>query len=62
MRKRGAPVVPFCRFYFGVSLLKLNGRNMGTLIINGLPGNLEKITILMNVDATGFDVSLARVV
>ena len=34
------PVVPFCPFYFGVSLLKLNSRKKGTLIINEFPGNL----------------------
>ena len=34
------PVVPFCPFYFGVSLFKLNGRKKGTLTINGLLGNL----------------------
>ena len=32
----GTPVVPFCPFYLGVSLLKLNSRKKGTLIINGL--------------------------
>ena len=26
-------MVPFCPFYFGVSLLKLNSRKKGTLII-----------------------------
>ena len=36
----GTPLVPFCAFYFGVSLLKLNSRNKGTLIIMGLLGNL----------------------
>ena len=36
----GTPVVPFCPFNFGVSLLKLNSRKKGTLIINGLLGNL----------------------
>ena len=39
----GTPVVPFCSFFFyvGVSLLlKLNSRNKGTRIINGLLGNL----------------------
>ena len=33
------PVVPFCPFYFGVSLLKLNSRKKGALIVNGLLGN-----------------------
>ena len=32
--------MPFCPFYFGVSLLKLNSRKKGTLIINGLLWNL----------------------
>ena len=36
----GSPVVPFFRFYVGVSLLKLNIRKKGTLIIRGLLGNL----------------------
>ena len=36
----GTPVVPFCPFHLGVSLLKLNSRKKGTLIINGLLGNL----------------------
>ena len=36
----GTSLVPFCPSYFGISLLKLNGRKKGTLIINGLPGNL----------------------
>ena len=36
----GTPVVHFFRFYFGVSLLKLNMRKKGTLIIKGLLGNL----------------------
>ena len=36
----GTPVVPFCSFYVGVSLVKLNSRNKGTRIINGLLGNL----------------------
>ena len=36
----GTPVVPFCPFYFGVSLFKLNRRRKGTLIMNGLLGNL----------------------
>ena len=34
------PTVPFCPFYFGVFLLKLNSKKKGTLIINGLLGNL----------------------
>ena len=37
----GNPVVPFYPFYLGVSLLKLNSRKKGTLIIKGLLGNLE---------------------
>ena len=32
------PLVPFCPFYLGVSLLKLNNRKKGTLIINRLLG------------------------
>ena len=36
----GTPVVPFFPFYFGVSLLELNSRKEGTLIIHGLLGNL----------------------
>ena len=30
-------------FYFGVSLLKLNSRKKGTLIISGLLGNLVRV-------------------
>ena len=37
----GTPVVGFYPFYFGVSLLKLNSRKKGTLVIMGLLGNLE---------------------
>ena len=33
-------VVPFCTFYLGVSLSKLNSRKKGTLIIKGLLANL----------------------
>ena len=36
----GSPVVPFCPFCLGVSLLKPNMRKKGTLIIKGLLGNL----------------------
>ena len=36
----GTPVVHFFTFNFGVSLLKLNSRKKGTLIINGLLGNI----------------------
>ena len=48
----GTPVVPFCQkgttgvprfirpFYFVVSLLKLNSRKEGTLIVHGLLGYL----------------------
>ena len=36
----GTPVVPFCPFYFEVSLSKLNSRKKGTLVIDGLLGNL----------------------
>ena len=36
----GSPVVPFCPFCLGVSLLKPNIRKKGTLIIKGLLGNL----------------------
>ena len=32
--------MPVCPVYFGVSLLKLNSRKKGNLIINGLLGNL----------------------
>ena len=35
----GTPAVPFCPFYLGVSLLKLNSRKKGTLFIKGLLGN-----------------------
>ena len=35
----GTSVVPFCPFYLGVSLLKLNSRKKGTLVIKGLLGN-----------------------
>ena len=35
--------MPFCPFDFGVSLLKLNSRKKGTLIINWLLGNLVSI-------------------
>ena len=38
----GTTVVPFCPFYLGVSLLKLNIGKKGTLIINGLLGNLVR--------------------
>ena len=37
----GTPVVPFCHLYSGVSFLKLNSREKGTLIIHGLVGNLD---------------------
>ena len=37
----GTPVVPFVPFYMGVSLVKLNTRKKGILIIKGLLGNLE---------------------
>ena len=40
-KRLGTPVVPFCPFYFGVSLLKRNSRKKGTRIIHGLLGNLE---------------------
>ena len=36
----GTPVVPFCPFYLGVSLLKLNTRKKGTLIFKWLLGKL----------------------
>ena len=32
--------MPFSPFYLGVSLLKLNSRKKGTLIVKGLLGNL----------------------
>ena len=38
----GTPVVPFIPFDFGVALLKVSTRKKGTLIINGLLGNLVK--------------------
>ena len=34
-------VVPFCPFWFGVSLLRLSIRKKGTLIIKGLLRNLD---------------------
>ena len=37
---RGTPAVPFYPFCLGVSLLKLNSRKKGTLMIRGLLGNL----------------------
>ncbi len=36
----GTPYVPFFPFYLGVSLSKLDSRKIGTLVINGLLGNL----------------------
>ena len=36
----GSPVILFCPFYLGVSLLTPNTREKGTLIIKGLLGNL----------------------
>ena len=36
----GSPVVPFCPFHMGVSLLKPNTRKKGTLSIKGLLRNL----------------------
>ena len=36
----GTPVVPYSPFHVGVSLLKLNSRKKGTLIIKGLLLNL----------------------
>ena len=41
----GTPVVPFFPFYLGVSLLKLNSRKKGTLIIMGLLGNLVGFSV-----------------
>ena len=38
----GTPVVSFCPFLFWSLLIKLNSRKKGTLIINGLLGNLGK--------------------
>ena len=35
--------MPFCPFYFKVSLLKPNGRKKGTLITKGLLRNLGKV-------------------
>ena len=35
--------MPFCPLYSGVSLLKLNSRKKGTLIINGVLGNLVEV-------------------
>ena len=37
----GTPVVPLFPFYFGVTVLKLNAREKGTLIIKGLLENLD---------------------
>ena len=42
-KQLGTPVVPFFPFYFGVSLLKLNSRKKGTLIIMRLLGNLDEV-------------------
>ena len=39
----GSPVVPFCPFYLGVSVLKPNIWKEGTLIVKGLLGNLEDL-------------------
>ena len=39
----GSPVVPFYPFSFWVSLLKPNSRKKGTLIIEGLLGNLVRV-------------------
>ena len=41
----GTLVVPFCPFYSGVSLIKLNSRKKGTLL-NGLLGNLDNKHVL----------------
>ena len=41
LKDLGTPIVPFCPFFFGVSLLKPKSSQKGTLIINGLLGNLE---------------------
>ena len=45
--------MPFCRFYFGVSLLKLNNRKKGTLIINELLENLDIESRLKGVWSRG---------
>ena len=42
----GTPVVPFCPFYIGVSLLKLNSRKKGALITQGLLGNLGVVILI----------------
>ena len=39
----GSPVLPFCSFSFGDPLLKPNSKNKGTLIIEGLLGNLGEL-------------------
>ena len=49
----GTPVVPFCPLYFGVSLLKLNSRKKGTLVIDGLLENLEDSGYEMWVQVLG---------
>ena len=41
-KELGTPVVPFSPFYFGVSLLRPNSREKGTLVIRGVLGNLGK--------------------
>ena len=38
----GSPVVPFCPFWFGASLLESNSRKKGTLTIKGLLENLAQ--------------------
>ena len=49
--------MPFCPFYFGVSLLKLNSRKKGTLIINGLLGNPGIQGLGFGFEGLGFRVS-----
>ena len=46
--------MPFCPFYFGVSGLKLNSRKKGTLIINGLLGNLGTLRQIIRLTTNGF--------
>ena len=41
----GTPVVPFCPFYFGVSLLKLKSRKKGTLIVLGVTGEPSQTSL-----------------
>ena len=42
----GSPVVPFCPFWYGISLLKPNSRKKGALIIKGLLENQGEIAVI----------------